>query len=154
MGEYFGAWRKVQQEHLALVESAFAPVPVLRAPYFEVEVAGADMLDRLAEAVFEGHDPGAVLHASIAHELVVGEDEATLRIDLPFAEKGDVTLRKIGLELIVRVGAEKRTIMLPPALAAYRTAGARFADGALHVSFRTGEAAVGAAAAEEATAGA
>src|SRR5919202_178162 len=34
-GTYFGAWCDVQAEQLALVESGFAPVPVLRAPYFE-----------------------------------------------------------------------------------------------------------------------
>src|SRR5919206_29303 len=32
-GGYFGAWRENQAEQLGLVESAFAPVPVLRAPY-------------------------------------------------------------------------------------------------------------------------
>ena len=37
---YFGAWREVQREQLELVESGFAPVPILRAPYFEREVAG------------------------------------------------------------------------------------------------------------------
>ena len=37
---YFGAWRAVQAEQLALVESGFTPVPVLRAPYFEQEVIG------------------------------------------------------------------------------------------------------------------
>ena len=37
-GGYFGAWREVQREQLELVESGFAPVPVLRAPYFEQEV--------------------------------------------------------------------------------------------------------------------
>src|SRR4051812_37380374 len=31
---YFGAWHAVQREQLGLVESGFAPVPVLRAPYF------------------------------------------------------------------------------------------------------------------------
>ena len=40
-GGYFGAWREVQREQLALVESGFAPVPVLRAPYFEQEVLGS-----------------------------------------------------------------------------------------------------------------
>ena len=30
-GTYFGPWRQRQQEHLELVESAFSPVPVLRA---------------------------------------------------------------------------------------------------------------------------
>ena len=57
-GGYFGAWREVQREQLELVESGFAPVPVLRAPYFEQEVLGATMLDRLGEALFEGADAG------------------------------------------------------------------------------------------------
>ena len=48
-GGYFGAWREVQREQLELVESGFAPVPVLRAPYFEQEVLGATMLDRLGD---------------------------------------------------------------------------------------------------------
>ena len=51
-GGYFGAWRAVQQEQIELVDQAFAPVPVLKAPFFEQEVVGAEMLDRLAEAVF------------------------------------------------------------------------------------------------------
>src|SRR5207245_5576855 len=42
---YFAAWRAVQEEHLALVRSAFEPVPVLCAPYFDQEVVGPEMLD-------------------------------------------------------------------------------------------------------------
>src|SRR5665213_3660929 len=57
VGDYFAAWRRVQEEHLELVHSAFAPVPILRAPYFEQEVVGPGMLDRLAEALFAPHDP-------------------------------------------------------------------------------------------------
>ena len=60
---------------------------------------------------------------------------ATLRVAVPFAERGDLSLKKIGLEVIVRVGGQKRTIILPPALAAYATAGARFEDGALEIFF-------------------
>ena len=60
---------------------------------------------------------------------------ATLRLDLPFAEKGAISLKKVGLELIVRVDGQKRTIILPPGLARFRPAGAAFADGALEVSF-------------------
>jgi len=36
---------------------------------------------------------------------------------------------------VVRVAGQKRTIILPPSLAAYETSGARFADGALEVDF-------------------
>jgi arsenite-transporting ATPase len=133
-GTYFGAWRERQQEHLELVESAFSPVPVLRAPYFETEVLGPEMLDRLAAEVFGRLDAGAVLHDSLSQELIVQEGSATLRLDLPFAEKGDISLKKIGLELVVRVDGQKRTIMLPPALAEWRATGAQFADGALQVT--------------------
>ena len=54
---------------------------------------------------------------------------------MPFAEKGDLGLKKIGLEVVVRVGGQKRTIMLPPELAAYSASGARFEDGTLEISF-------------------
>jgi arsenite/tail-anchored protein-transporting ATPase len=133
-GTYFGAWRERQQEHLERVESAFAPVPVLRAPYFETEVAGPEMLDRLAAEAFGDLDAAGVLHDELSHELVLDDGRARLRVDLPFAERGDISLKKIGLELVVRVDGQKRTIMLPPALADWRATEARFADGALQVT--------------------
>jgi arsenite-transporting ATPase len=49
--------------------------------------------------------------------------------------KGDVSLKKIGLELVVRVDGHKRTIMLPGALAGFRPASASLASGALVVGF-------------------
>jgi arsenite-transporting ATPase len=135
VGDYFAAWRGVQEEHLELVDSAFAPVPILRAPYFEQEVVGPGMLDRLADALFAEHDPAAVLHDSVTQQLEVDADGARLRLSLPFAEKGAISLKKIGLELIVGVNGHKRTIMLPSAMAGYTPAAATFADGALEVRF-------------------
>jgi arsenite-transporting ATPase len=130
-----------REAELELVRSAFEPVPVLTAPYLEREVVGPEMLDRLAGEVFGAGDPTAVLHSHIAQELVTENGRATLRVDVPFAEKGDLALKKIGLEVVVRVGAQKRTIMLPPALAPYAASGARFEDGTLEVSFeRSGDA--------------
>src|SRR3954449_4468826 len=134
-GTYFGAWRELQAEQLALVESGFAPVPILRAPYFASEVTGPEMLDRLAAAVFGDGDAAALLHDSVSQELTLNGEGAQLRLDLPFARKGDVSLKKIGLELIVRVDGQKRTIMLPPTLAPLRPASASFEDGALLVRF-------------------
>jgi arsenite-transporting ATPase len=138
VGAYFGAWRAVQAEQLADVESGFAPVPVLRAPYFEQEVLGAAMLDRLADALFDGRDAAAVLHDRLAQELVLDGSHAELRLDLPFARKGDVGLKKIGLELVVRVGGYKRTIVLPGALASFQPTSAKLADGSLVVGFDSG----------------
>ncbi len=134
-GGYFGEWRERQQEHLELVRSGFSPVPILTAPHFAHEVVGPAALDELGEAIFAGRDAAAVLHADLAQELSVDNGRATLRLPLPFVEKGEVKLRKIGLEVVVRVGTQKRTIMLPAAMAAYDARGARFAGGALEVTF-------------------
>ena len=70
-------------------ESAFAPVPVLRAPYFGEEVVGAAMLDRLGDAVFGERDAGR-RPARPRHPGAHGSatDAAQLRLDLPFAQRG------------------------------------------------------------------
>jgi arsenite-transporting ATPase len=138
VGEYFGAWRELQSEQLELVESGFAPVPVLRAPYFEQEVMGGPMLDRLAGALFDGRDAGSVLHDRLAQELALEDGRAELRLDLPFVSKGDVSLKKIGLELVVRVDGHRRTILLPGALAGFKPTSARLAEGSLVVGFEGG----------------
>jgi arsenite/tail-anchored protein-transporting ATPase len=108
---------------------------VLRAPYFEQEVLGATMLDRLGATLFDGADAGGILHDKLAQELSLDGDGARLRLDIPFTDKGDISLKKIGLELVVRVDGQKRTILLPPALAGYRPSSASFSDGSLLVSF-------------------
>jgi arsenite/tail-anchored protein-transporting ATPase len=137
VGDYFSGWRRRQEEHLELVQSAFSPVPVLRAPYFEQEVIGPQMLDRLAEELFTSAevDPAAVLHDTVTQEIVVSEHGACLRMRLPFASKADISLKKLGLELIVGVDGQKRTVMLPSALASFSPTGATFEDGALEVTF-------------------
>jgi arsenite-transporting ATPase len=138
-GGYFGAWRAVQSEQMELVRSGFGPVPVLVAPYFDQEVVGGAMLDRLGDAIFDGRDAAALLYDDLSQELVSQNGTATLRLAIPFVEKADVELKKIGLEVIVRVGPAKRTIILPPTMAAYRPRGAQFEDGALSVQFERDE---------------
>jgi arsenite-transporting ATPase len=135
VGDYFAAWRELQQSHLADVQATFAPVPVLCAPYFQEEVIGAAGLDRLADFVFADHSAAGVLHSSVTQELTLTGEGATLRMDLPFAERGKIDLKKVGHELVVQVDGHKRTIVLPPALADYRPSGARLDDGALHIAF-------------------
>jgi arsenite/tail-anchored protein-transporting ATPase len=135
---YFSAWHGAQREQLTMVADAFAPVPVLQAPYFATEVIGMEPLERLGDALFSAHDPRAVLHDRIAQELTLDNGRAWLRLDLPFASKGDVKLKKIGLELIVRVDGHKRTIALPNALSGYKPTSASLEQGALTVGFEHG----------------
>jgi arsenite-transporting ATPase len=144
VGAYFADWRRVQGQHLELIDSAFTPVPVLRAPYFEREVVGPEMLDRLGDALWADSDPAAVLFDGLSQQLTISHGNgngtgngagATLRLALPLADKGDISLKKIGAELVVTVGDHRRTIALPPAMAEMRAGAARLQDGALEISF-------------------
>jgi arsenite-transporting ATPase len=132
---YFGDWRQRQQEQLRVVEEGFAPVPVLTARYFDEEVLGERMLDRLATELFGERAPEAILHTELAHELLAEDGRTLLRIRIPFTGKDELKLRKVGPELIVSAGREKRTIILPPALSRHRPAGASFEGGVLTIGF-------------------
>ena len=90
-------------------------MPVLRAPYFEAEVLGAAMLDRLGErAVRRAPTPAALLHAGLAREFGLEDGAGTCGSRCRSPSKGDVSLKKVGDELVVRVDGRKRTVVLPP----------------------------------------
>lgn len=135
-GGYFGAWLGHQRRNLEQVREGFAPVPVLTSRYFEEEVVGPQMLDRLGADLFVGgYAPQDVLHTELTQVLTTEGDVATLRIPIPFTEKAEIDLKKVGDELIVSVGGEKRTIILPSALADHSPSGASFEAGTLKVTF-------------------
>ena len=134
-GDWLAGWRAHQTALLGETREAFAPVPVLTAPHFPEEVLGAEMLDRLGDELFAAVDAGAVLHDRVTQELVVGARSAELRLDVPFAERGDIDVKRIGHDLVVRVNGSRRTLALPPALADYRPTGAALSGGVLHVTF-------------------
>lgn len=135
-GKYFKAWRERQQTQIKDVSDGFSPVPVLQAPYFDEEVTGEQMLDRLGAELFADVEPEALLHDVIAENLELHEDgRATLRLALPLAEKGELTLKRIGPELIVGVADHRRTMMLPPALEGMQPSGATLEEGVLEVAF-------------------
>jgi arsenite/tail-anchored protein-transporting ATPase len=134
-GTYLAGWLDLQTEQLAVVRDGFAPVPVLEAPFLPAEPVGGAMLDHLAGELFGTHEPWAVLHDRVSQHLSMEDGRAELRLELPFARKGDVTLKKAGLELIVGVSGQRRVIALPNALADFRPAAASFADEVLVVTF-------------------
>jgi arsenite-transporting ATPase len=136
VGPYFAGWRDGQQRQLAGIEESFAPVPVLRAPFFDREVVGPVALERLADALYADVRPEDVLHRGLSRELQIDEDEAVLRIAVPLADREDVALRRAGDELVVEVGGRRRAVLLPAAIAHYRPTGAALRDGVLQVTLR------------------
>src|SRR5690606_37259128 len=108
---------RLQAERLRDVEQGFAPVPLLRARYFADEVLGEPMLECLADDLFGDRSPAELIHSELAREISTRPDgTAVVRIRVPFADRSEISLKKVGAELVVSAGRERRTIILPPAL--------------------------------------
>ena len=81
-------------------------------------------------------DPADVLAAS--QPLRVTKQRGggyALRIDLPFAERGDLDVNRKGDELLIKVGAYKRNVLLPQALQPLEISAANLRGGTLVVRF-------------------
>jgi arsenite/tail-anchored protein-transporting ATPase len=136
---YFDRWRDAQRGHLETIESSFSPIPILKARLFDREMYGLEALGALAEDVFGGTDPLGMLFRGAAHEITKnGDDGYDVVLNLPLAAKSDVDLSKRGADLLVRVGAFKRNILLPDSLSRFHAAGASIDEGRLRVRLRDG----------------
>lgn len=134
-GPYFERWREAQQRYLPMVEHAFAPVPVRAIPLFEREVVGIDLLRELGQALFEDSDPTVVLYRGRPYRVQRENGRYVLSLELPFTSREEISLSRRSDELMLQVGAWRRTLVLPRALVDAQADGARMVDNTLKVYF-------------------
>jgi len=134
---YFARWRRAQDRILREIEEYFAPVPVKQVPLFEEEVLGEEKLERLAALLYPGgENPAEVKRAERPYTFVKQDGRYQVRIDLPFAAKGEISLFKKGDELVVEIGTVRRHIGLPVSMAALTPGKARLENGRLTVELK------------------
>jgi arsenite/tail-anchored protein-transporting ATPase len=134
-GPYFSKLRAAQQRYLPIVEQEFGPVPVRTVPQFDHEMVGVDRLREIGRALFGDGDPTAVHYRGEPYRVHREDGMYVLEVALPFATRGEVQLSRRSDELVLQVGGWRRTLLLPRALVAAPTAGARMDDGTLRVEF-------------------
>jgi len=132
---YFDRWFKIQAGHLETAREAFEPLPFLKAPLFDREMVGTEMLDEFGRRVFADQDPTAVLYQGRPIEVKKEKGAYALYIRLPFAEKDRIQVWTRGDELVVQVDNQRRHLMLPRTLAGRSVASAAFLEHRLRVSF-------------------
>jgi arsenite-transporting ATPase len=133
------AWRREwvtsQAAILDEVQESFAPLAIWRAAYGAREPVGLDELRDFATELYADTDPIAPPRGPGPVEIVQRDRATQIRVLLPFAERGSVSLARHGDELVVTVGSCRRLISLPSALRSADVADARLSDGALVVRF-------------------
>ena len=91
----------MHNKYLEQIKEAFAPIPIFRAPLVNHEVVGHAELEKLGDLVFGDKDPSEIFYSGKIEEVQKVGDTYQLRIRLPFADTGDLSVIQAGNELIV-----------------------------------------------------
>ena len=134
-GGYFAELRDLQQQYLPMVESAFGPVPVRTVPFFDREMVGVERLREVGAALFGDDDPASVFYRGRPYEVLRENGNYVLKLELPFASRGDVQLTRTGQELVLSVGGWRRSLVLPRALLDASARGAKMDGQTLRIKF-------------------
>jgi arsenite-transporting ATPase len=134
---FFVEWRRTQAKFLEEIEDYFAPVPMRCVPLFRHEVLGLERIRELARELYPGkEDPAAVTRTERPYSFRKHNGAYEVRLQAPFAAKGEVGLFKKGEELVVEVGTVRRHIGLPSSMLGLAPVRARLEEGTLIVELR------------------
>ncbi len=134
---FFAEWRNSQGKILEEIEAYFAPVAVKRVPLFTHEVLGRERLEELASTLYgASDDPAALTRMEAPYTFSKQDGHYEVRLQLPFAAKGDIGLFKKGDELVVEIGTLRRHIGLPTSMAALTPSKARLENRVLTVEMK------------------
>ena len=134
---FFREWHRSQARFLKEIEAYFAPVPTRSVPLFRYEILGVERIRELAREMFGAlEDPAAVTRTERPYSFRKRDGTYEVRLQAPFAAKGEVGLFKKGEELVVEIGTVRRHIGLPSSLAGLSPVRARLDGGTLIVELR------------------
>jgi len=106
-------WQASQKGYLKLAEEYFHPLPIIQAPFYRSEILGYERLLELGRDLYGESDPTRSFYDRRPIEFVHENGSYLIRVHLPFVQKHEVELTKVGEELIFKVGSIKRNLILP-----------------------------------------
>ena len=102
---FFREWRRTQEKFLKEVEAYFAPVPMRACRCSGTRCWAWTAIRELAREMFPGQeDPAAVTRTERPYSFGKRNGRYEVRLQAPFAAKGEVGLFKKGEELVIEVG--------------------------------------------------
>jgi arsenite-transporting ATPase len=135
--EFFRDWRLAQARSLKEIEAYFAPVPTRQVPLFRHEVLGYDRVKTVSDLLYPAReDPAAVTRTERPFLFRKVDGHYEVRLQAPFAAKGEVSLFKKGDELVVEVGTVRRHIGLPKSMSGLSPVRARLEERAVVVELQ------------------
>lgn len=134
MEGYFNKWIKLQEEALQEIRESFSEVPRFYVELQQQELRTLDVLRKVGDHIFEEINPDNVLFKKEIYS--IDNEEKSLKIYLPFADKEELRLEQDKNELIVGVRNESRKFPIPVEFTEKEITGAKFEDGYLNIKFQ------------------
>ncbi|HHE31108.1 MAG TPA: ArsA family ATPase [Chlorobaculum parvum] len=123
VGEYFEFWADLHSKYLMEIDNSFYPTPVFRCHLQRTEPIGPDALYGISQKVFGDEAPDKTFYSGKNFWIESKENQATsdhrdvLCIKVPFLKDAeDVSVERMGTDIIVTVDRAQRNITLPRAL--------------------------------------
>jgi arsenite-transporting ATPase len=132
---YFTDKLEEQEKHLQSIEEAFSPLKTLKATLMPREVVGRKALEKLGDQLFGASDPAEIYSTESPMKMYEEDGNSILAIRMPFPldQKVELYMRKD--DLVLQLGAFKKSIALPYALANKKILGADLESGWLKIRF-------------------
>jgi len=108
----FAKYLKAQKKYLKEIEETFQPLPIMKVAHQGEEVFGLKLLEKIGNSAYE-EDPTEIFY----HEspFVVEENRRFyfIKIKLPLLQDDNFTVNKIGDELVIQIGNQRKNMFLP-----------------------------------------
>jgi len=132
---YFSGKLEEQRRHLKTIDEAFSPLKTLKATLMPREVVGRVALEKLGDQLFGTSDPAEIYSKESPMKMYDEDGASVLAIKMPFPldQKVELYMRKD--DLVLQLGAFKKSIALPYALANKKILGADLESGWLKIRF-------------------
>jgi arsenite-transporting ATPase len=133
---YFDEKFKEQAAHLQTIVEAFSPLKMLQAELMPREVIGRKALEELAHQLFGDSDPSVIYSKESPMKMYDEENgDHILAIKMPFVSNQKIELYTRKDDLVLQLGAFKKSITLPYAMATRKVLGADLENGWLKIRF-------------------
>jgi arsenite/tail-anchored protein-transporting ATPase len=132
---YFAGVRTEQAANLATLTELFGEIPQLPVPRYPAEVVGVPALEQLERDLFGSSDPVKLRPTVSPIRFLERGGHPVIELALPYTGSDTVDLSQRGDTLYLRVGAYRRSIVLPYAFTGRAVDSANLVDGTFTIHF-------------------
>ncbi len=133
-GDFFKAWRDSQAKIVEELPDAFPNIKILKSYLQNYELLGEEKLSKFGNAMYGNYDPFDVFYKGKPVEFTKENNNAVIKIELPYATKENLNVYNKAGELIIELKNWKRVLYLPQTMANMEPQDAELKNGYLYIT--------------------